>query len=213
MLILKNSTLVLAGDSITDCGRSRELPSRLDSQGDGYVKLFTARFWAKYPELNLTSYNMGVSGDTTLDIRERWEQDVLSKKPDYVSLLIGINDVIRPHLRPHMPETHVKPEDYEVNIRYMIEKTIPHVKKMILISPGYMDINKNDVIRQHNDINRQKLEQLAVEYECIYVDIQKEYDRILEVHYPLWLSWDRIHPNLVGHTIISEALLKAIEDN
>ena len=62
-----------------------------------------------YPELGLRVINMGISGNQVRDLKDRWQTDVIDLKPDWVSVLIGINDVWRQFDSPYMPETHVLP--------------------------------------------------------------------------------------------------------
>lgn len=47
--------------------------------------------------------NTGVAGNTVRDIHQRWQTDVPDLKPDYVSIMCGVNDVIRQfNIRVHM---------------------------------------------------------------------------------------------------------------
>src|SRR5215211_5094424 len=94
--IQPNSKLVMIGDSITDCERARPVGEGLfDALGRGYVSYMDAFLGAVYPERGIRIVNMGISGNTVRDLKGRWETDVLALKPDWVSLMIGINDVWR----------------------------------------------------------------------------------------------------------------------
>ncbi|WP_420819022.1 GDSL-type esterase/lipase family protein [Paenibacillus nanensis] len=44
--------------------------------------------------------NMGISSNTVRDLKERWQTDVLDLKPDWLSIMTGINDVGRQYNRP-----------------------------------------------------------------------------------------------------------------
>jgi len=91
LAVKDGETIVFAGDSITDCGRRGEYAPL----GNGYVHMFNCLILAKYPERRIRVVNVGIGGNTVLDLRNRWEDDVLSLEPDWVSVLIGINDL--PH--------------------------------------------------------------------------------------------------------------------
>ena len=52
----------------------------------------------------------------------RFDRDVISLNPDWISVCIGINDVWRQFDMPEMPEYHVYPDDYRKNMTEMIEK-------------------------------------------------------------------------------------------
>ena len=79
------------GNSITDCGRRVEHAPL----GNGYVSLFKDLVDVSHPQLRLRVVKKGISGDTVLGPRERWEDDVLSYSPKLISILIGINDLHR----------------------------------------------------------------------------------------------------------------------
>lgn len=88
-LIKENQKVVCIGDSITDCGRRAEFAPF----GNGYVKYFNDMLIAGYPEKNITVINKGISGNTIIDLENRWEDDVIYHKPDWLTILIGINDL------------------------------------------------------------------------------------------------------------------------
>jgi len=58
------------------------------------------RLWMRtsrrfYPERAIRVITAGVGGNTCRDVAARWQKDVLDVTPDWVSLMIGINDVWR----------------------------------------------------------------------------------------------------------------------
>ena len=63
--------------------------------GDGYVHLINAYTTALLPQMELMIVNRGVSGDTVVDLKKRWKDDVLAFHPDWVTIMIGVNDVWR----------------------------------------------------------------------------------------------------------------------
>ena len=82
-------SILFIGDSITDCGR-RDSAAPL---GNGYVRLFSELVMAYYPERDLRYINAGIGGNRITDLRDRWEEDALAHKPDWLSIKIGINDL------------------------------------------------------------------------------------------------------------------------
>ncbi len=61
--------------------------------GDGYVHLINAYTTALLPQMELMIVTRGVSGDTVVDLKKRWKDDVLAFHPDWVTIMIGVNDV------------------------------------------------------------------------------------------------------------------------
>ena len=66
---------------------------------------------AHRPEITLRIINTGSSGNRVTDLADRWEEDVLNFQPDWVSVMIGINDVWRHFDRPFM--TQVSLDQYQ----------------------------------------------------------------------------------------------------
>ena len=82
-------TILLQGDSITDAGRNRQNDQKSNI---GYASMVTAEITCDYPE-QYQVFNRGVSGDRIVDVYARMRRDIINLKPDYLSILIGVNDV------------------------------------------------------------------------------------------------------------------------
>ncbi len=54
--------------------------------------MIAAKYGSLLPERNLVFINRGVGGNKVPDMAARWETDTLDLKPDFVSILAGIND-------------------------------------------------------------------------------------------------------------------------
>lgn len=215
MKIQTNSKLLFIGDSITDAGRGESGETTpWDPQlglGHGYVNLVNAFMAAEHPEQNIRVINKGVSGNTVLHLKERWEEDVLAHRPDWLSVKIGINDVWRHFDTPQRTETHVGPELYEATLRELLGKTRPQLSGLVLMSPYMIETNLNDPMRQQMDAYSAIVKSVADDLDAIYVDTQAEIDRVLQHVHPMSLAWDRIHPGTAGHMILARAFLAAIE--
>ena len=82
MIFSNKQKILFDGDSITDAGRDR---NNFDSYGYGYVALVIEHLQAHHANLELQFLTRGVGGDTTRNMLERFERDVLTHKPDWVS--------------------------------------------------------------------------------------------------------------------------------
>ena len=211
MLLTKNDTLLFIGDSISDYERARPVGEGLfNAWGRSYVADAASLLCCMYPELNLRIINMGISGNQIRDLDGRWDCDVLAHRPDFVSVLIGINDVWRQFDSPQMPEKHVPVEEYEQTYRRLIEKTLPQVKGMILMTPYFMEPNQMDPMRAMMNKYGEVVRRLAAEYHLTFVDLQAGWDRLFEHMHPCNIAWDRIHPNQIGCMYIAKQFLQAI---
>jgi lysophospholipase L1-like esterase len=164
-----------------------------------------------YPELFIRVINRGTSGNTVRDLKARWRADVLDLKPEWLSIMIGINDVWRQFDQPLMKETHVYKDEYERTLRELVDQAKPQLKGLVLMTPFYLEPNRSDAMRATMDSYGQVVKEIAREYDAIFVDTQAAFDHILTYIYPATLGWDRVHPNLVGHMTIARAFLKAVE--
>ena len=210
MVIGNGETLLMIGDSVTDCDRARPVGEGDGNMGNGYPRNVQALLDMKYLERHIRVLNMGIGGNTSRDLKERWQTDVLDLKPDWVTIMIGINDIWRKYDQCLHPECKVELEEYEKNLRWMIKTTLPAVKGILLLPPCFMEQNHNDAMRADADRYRDKVKELAQEYGVLYGDAQADMDAYFQ-HYPaIYMSWDRVHPNQVGHMIIAKTLVDTL---
>ena len=93
MLFKDGDRIIFAGDSVTDTGRENALGDGDYGLGNGYVRLVNTFLTAYYPEYRYDLVNMGVSGNNSRQLLERWDRDITALDPDVVFCMIGINDV------------------------------------------------------------------------------------------------------------------------
>lgn len=212
MKLQKNQKLLFIGDSITDAGRVQPGPAEglFDPLGRGYVTLVNALLGAVYPQLATRIVNAGTSGNTVRELAGRWQKDVIDQKPQWLSIMIGINDVWRQFDSPVQTEWHVGPEEYERTLAGLVERTRPQVAGMVLMSPYYIEPNGQDPMRARMDRYTSIVRKLAGKHDAIFVDTQGAFDEALKHYHPMWLAWDRVHPNQVGHMIIARAFLQGL---
>lgn len=214
MKLKQDDVLILAGDSVTDAGRlmpEGEGLSSCNNWGTGYVNLVGGYLGAEYPELRIRVINQGTSGNQSQDLLRRWDADVLAKKPTWVTILIGINDVWRKFDSPWIHETHGDAQEYEKNLKSIVEKTLPVTPNIVLMTPYMIENNPQDAMRQEMQRFSDVCKTVAAQYGLSCLDLQAEVDRLLETTHPMHYGWDRIHPNIIGHTMISNLLLRFFE--
>lgn len=210
MRIGEKEKLVMIGDSVTDCGRAYPLGEGNGAMGNGYPQYVQSLLDMNYPERHIRVINMGISGNTSADLRQRWQKDVLDLKPDWVSIMIGINDVWRQFDRCLNTEEHVHIDAYEENLEWMLQQTMPVVKGICLMPPCYMEQNHADEMRAMSDAYGNVVRKLAEKYGLVFADAQKAMDAYFR-HYPaIYMSWDRVHPNSTGHMIIAKSFVDAM---
>jgi lysophospholipase L1-like esterase len=205
------SKLLFVGDSITDAGRARPIGEGLfGAYGTGFVNIVNGLLGAIHAEHRIRVVNMGQSGDTVVTMKERWESDVLEQKPDWLCIMIGINDVWRQFDLPLMPEIHVNLPLYEQTLDELVTATMPSLKGLVLMTPFYIEPLKSDAMRFKMDGYGLAVKRIAERHSAIFVDVQASFDKVLQSCYPAALAWDRVHPNETGCAVIAKAFLDAV---
>lgn len=203
--------LLMIGDSVTDCERARPVGEGLfGAVGKGYVSLIDGLLASTYPAHQIRVVNMGTSGHQVPDLVQRWQTDVLELKPDWVAVMIGINDVWRQFDIPRQTETHVLPKAYEAGLERMATLTKRHVSGMVFMSPFYIEPNPADAMRARMDEYGAIVKKVARKHGAIFVDTQAAFNRLLEHTHSAAIAWDRVHPNHIGHQALARAFLDAV---
>jgi len=211
MKLAPHSKLLFIGDSITDCERARPVGEGLfDALGKGYVALVEGLLGAIHPAHAIRVVNVGCSGDTVLNLKARWSTDVTALKPDWLSIMIGVNDVWRQFDSARQTEIQVSPRVYERTLLNLARTTRPKLKGMVIMSPFYIEPNPQEPMRARMDEYGALARQVAAKTDAIFVDLQAAFGRVLEHMHPNAIAWDRVHPNIIGHSIIARAFLNAV---
>jgi lysophospholipase L1-like esterase len=208
MKLKDGQTVLFTGDSITDCGRAHPVGMRA-GLGEGYVAFVDSLLATCHPEEQLRILNTGISGNRVVDLEIRWQKDVLDLKPDWLAVMIGINDVWRQFDSPHDPN-QVTVEKYEKTYRELLTQARTVIRGLVLMTPYFIEINRNDPMRTQMDVYGEVVRRLSTEFDTVLVDVQCAFDEFL-LHRPAQsLCDDRVHPNMTGHMIIARAFLSAV---
>ena len=202
------SVIMCSGDSVTDCGRARPYGSYRDSLGDSYVRRLHEIVTAEYPEKEIKFVNAGISGETSRHLRARWAADCEAVRPDYATLLIGVNDIWRQYDRWLDKDMAVGIEEYEENLRFISEYSVRNLKGFTLIAPFFLELNRKEQFMKQIMDYAAVCKRVAKETGAEFISLQDELDRLCKTRYTLSFSPDRVHPFPVTHTAIALYLLK-----
>ena len=194
--------LVAIGDSLTDPRCAYTLP------------------WQVWPRIvareGYTTVNLGVSGETTADMRRRIEQTLSEGQPEIVVLFGGANDAAR----------GVDPAETEQNVTFMVEWLRDRgIRKIALIGPGLLNWGQAPDSVSAADEVRNVLRDVAERYGAIFMDLamflRHRIDRgedpdFARVPYRQARSWHvqdgDPHFNAYGQRLVAEAYLGATSD-
>ena len=196
ILVKEGQKISFLGDSITANGFANPA---------GYVRLVIEGL--KVNGVTAIPFPAGISGHTSKDMLARLQKDVISKKPDFMTLSCGVNDVWHANGIP-LPQ-------YKENITSIVTqaqaagiKVVILTSTMILEDPGN-DFNKR--LAEYNDF----LRELAKEKGCPVADLNADMQAGLKEdttpaphvnHYTV----DGVHMNLLGQRMMASGVLKAL---
>lgn len=203
-------TFLFQGDSITDAGRSRENDIL---RGFGYPTLVSAELLFDYPG-EFTCINRGISGNRVVDLYARIKKDFINLKPDYLSILIGVNDVWHEYAAE---PNGVSDERYFKVYDLLIEELRAELPdtKIYILEPFVLKGTGTEAHWEEFDrevrLRAKSAKRIAEKHNLTFIPLQEQFDAMCEkCDVPYWL-WDGVHPTAAGHELIARALVEAVK--
>jgi len=204
MLFNFGQKILFQGDSITDAGRDREDATGL---GNGYSMMAASRMQALHPDLALTFVNKGLSGNRAADLAARWQKDCLDLKPDWVSILIGINDC----WRRYDSNDPTPVEVFEKHYRNILERTRCQGIGIIICEPFVLPCPPDrETWREDLDPKIQVARKLAREFGARFVPFDGIFASHAVLQPPGFWAPDGVHPSAAGHALMADSWINAI---
>jgi lysophospholipase L1-like esterase len=208
---VQDGQLVLfLGDSITDCGRRWEARPL----GGGYASLFTELVTEAYPERDVRYINKGISGDNTVGLRNRWEDDVIRHQPNWLSLLIGINDL---HSFLGDPNGGVSVEVYREKYDSILATTREKTSaEILLLDPFYISNDTTgqgfrsvvlELLPQYIAV----VDEMAAKYGTYHLKTQELFEKHLQFRDADTFCPEPVHPNHTGHLVMAKAMMRTLK--
>lgn len=205
-------TILFQGDSITDCWRNREDNAYV---GIGYPLLVKAQLGYENPG-EYQFLNRGISGNRIVDVYARIKADIINLKPDYMSILIGVNDVWH-EFGGHNGVDADKFEKIYCMLIEEIKAALPNIKIMILepfclkaaaTENTELDPDKWNIFSSEVKKRAEKARKVAEKYNLTYIPLQDKFDEAAKkAENTYWLG-DGVHPTAMGHELIKREWLK-----
>ena len=203
---MKPIRVLFQGDSITDAGRDKRNYYDL---GDGYPKYAAELIKESYPDTEFEFINLGISGNRTSQLFDRFYTDAIALQPDVISILIGINDLWHRHSPERIETTDAQ---LELNYREILKRIKSQTNaKIIILSPYVLDADIVSYLKEDIKTVLPIIRKLASEYADVYVPLDELFEEALKNQpTPLYYSADGVHPNQNGARFIAEHYAKAI---
>ncbi|MBS1369026.1 MAG: G-D-S-L family lipolytic protein [Lentisphaeria bacterium] len=203
-IAVKNGdAIAFLGDSITNYGNN----------GDGYLTMTLAGL--KAAGIEAKKIPAGRSGHKSDDMLKRLDRDVLRKKPQFMVLSCGVNDVWHQSKRP---PRGVSLEDYRKNVAEIIGKAQAAGVKVVVMTATMIREDaadgRNVQLAAYNDF----LREIAAEKNCILADQNKAMQELVASYrkrYPdagkrNFVTTDGVHMNPAGNRMMATTLLRAL---
>lgn len=201
-------TILFQGDSITDAKRDRENDNYL---GSGYATMVAGQLGLEHPG-KYRFMNRGISGNRVSDLYARIKRDIINLKPDYMSILIGVNDVWHEISSQNGLSEQKFEIVYDLLICELLEE-LPQLKIMILepfVLPGTATEATPENPRRwdlfHTEVPRRAAaaKRIAEKYGLPYIPLQSHFDNACTLAPASdWLI-DGVHPTPMGHALIKQ---------
>lgn len=200
-------TVLFQGDSVTDCHRDRDIS---DSMGEGYPAIFKNIYNKLFPDNKVKFVNRGVSGDRVRNLLERYDADFKAINPDFVSIMIGINDT----WRAFDDKDFCSPERFEQEYDLLLSKIkadFPNAKILIIEQFAVTSFPDRQWFADL-DPKREITRKLAEKYGDFFIPMYDLINSEASKQFPLpEIVPDGVHPSQTGHTYMAEQILKALE--
>ena len=205
-------TILFQGDSITDARRDY---NNDNFSGHGYATMVKGELGAEFPG-KYVFLNRGISGNRISDVYARIKCDILNLKPDYMSLLVGVNDTWHELDRQNGVPANKYEKLYCMLLDEIYEQ-LPNIKIILLEpyvlhgsatdsteeQPGYFDRFSADVYE-----HAKAAAKVAEKYKLPFIRLQKVFDDALSKAPSTYWTIDGVHPTAMGHELIKREWIK-----
>jgi|SRR3989344_1078250 len=166
-------------------------------------------------ELKLV-YNLGITKDTSEDIRSRFESETNSRKREGERLLtiiaVGTNDSAYSN---EMKTTRVPAGRFKSNLEWLIKKSRDLKATPVLV--GLIGVDESKTKPLYWNYNLSYRDNLISEYNLIILEVADSekvpfVDFFTNLKDRKDLLYDGLHPNAEGHKIISESIFEYLKD-
>ena len=193
------------GDSIT--------LGEKDIEQGGWTDRLKQHYFAQFinsQTQTITLYNLGIAGETTDGLMNRFDIELKARHINGQELLIvfayGVNDIVIHKNKNIVPEAY-----FIRNLKHCIESAQTLKAKILLLSllpiadSNEGRLNQHGKLRFNHDIQAYNLilKKLSDEINCEYLDL---YTAFVKNNTEDFLSSDGVHPNSKGHELLYQKI-------
>ncbi|MEG1510170.1 MAG: GDSL-type esterase/lipase family protein [Clostridia bacterium] len=206
--MLKNDdVIVFIGDSISDV-KFNKITRHLCAKNS--FPLQVKSNFAK--RINCKFVFKGIRSNRSYDVYDRLTADCINYNPDYVFLLIGVNDAWQLYVPEQYPPIKrlLQPHFKEILRRFKEELKPTAVVTVLLPFMTSTMPEKKPFENELAKVVNTEIE-LAKQYGFNCINLQALFDEAEKSQLPKDLSTDSIHPTSLGHSIIAKAVIDVLQ--
>ena len=184
------------GNSITHWYGGPERPDH--PLGLGYCAMIGRMLTRIYQDFGLLIHDRGISGNRISHLLERFDRDVVPLKPNWISLLVGINDTAS-ETNPGTPTA-----DFERDYRALLER-IKGQAQVVMMTPFFLSVPGGS--RKLTADLSEKIDvvtALADTYADVFIPLHQYVAELGKQIDPALLVPDGVHPSQMGHGLIAD---------
>lgn len=165
-----------------------------------YPEMLQIALQKLHPKAKVTVRNAGISGDTSKGGLARLDRDVLAHKPHLVTIMFGMNDLVR-----------VPVADFIANLRQIIQRCRDAGAEVVLCTQNSIVNSPQRPVAKLTEYS-QAIRELAKAESLGFADCHAAFEAVRAKDEVAWnfLLSDAIHPNMDGHKLFAETIAKAI---
>lgn len=212
--------LLFLGDSITDCYHSFDP----DNLGDGYVRIIAEQLDDKFGIIKVT--NMGYDGFTLSALKRLWNRitapntdgapyasgirhsnEITNFKPEFITILIGINDIGVIKNTGADPEFALK--EFQIGYQTLIEQIKETTDCPILLMEPFIFPYPAEYAAWESDLHKMNniIENIAENYHIAYLPLWEKLKEAANKYGYNGITIDGIHLTREGHRILADSWL------
>lgn len=201
--------ILFQGDSVTDALRIRDND---EFSGSGYATLVKAELGYNFPG-EYDFLNRGIGGNRSVDVYSRIKTDIINLKPDFMSILVGVNDVWHEYEIANGIDADKFYKIYDMLIAE-VKEALPDIKIMILepfVLKGSATEENWEEFSKEVKKRAQMSEKIAEKYNLPFIKLQEGFNKLAEKSEASYWLFDGVHPTAMGHEYIKREWIKAFE--
>lgn len=194
--------ILFLGDSITDAGHAFDY----EDLGEGYVRMIYHSL--HFEDRKIKVLNRGTDGFTVKNVKRLWNLQHTKLRPDYITILVGINDIAA------MKATGASLEDTLEQFKQTYDELLTLIRETydgpILLMEPFIFPRPAEYLTWIEDVKAMGtvIQELAAKYEIEFLPVWGKLVNFAEANGYQKVTVDGVHLTKQGHQVLAETWLE-----